>query len=86
MVRPFSLQFNKSATPISAQSMAPPAYPISQFEVMGPHGMQAQSDTLMNLCRILGEAFRLMCRFHCKEATEHIESKLTQKQRNTGWV
>jgi hypothetical protein len=45
-----------------------------------------ESDTLMNLFRLLGEAYRLLSRFHCKEAHDHFDKKLTKRQRETGWV
>jgi hypothetical protein len=51
---------------------------VSQFEVNGDK-QGSNGDSMMNLCRIVGEAYRLVCRFHCKEAKEIFEEKLTKR-------
>lgn len=40
----------------------------------------------MNLLEILGRAYQLQCKFHCKEAEALYKTELTNKQRETGWV
>ena len=63
---------------------------VSQFEVntvdqLGKDGaiaanqMTAQGDTLMNLLSIMGRAYQLQCKFHCKEAEAIYRSELTNK-------
>ena len=42
-------------------------------------------DTLMNLLRMIGDAYKLQSMYHCKEAEQQYE-KLTRKQKETGWV
>ena len=40
----------------------------------------------MNLFNILGKAYLLQSRYHCKEAEAIYKGNLTSKQRETGWV
>ena len=40
----------------------------------------------MNLLNILGKAYQLQCKYHCKEAEAQYKNNLTSKQRETGWV
>ena len=74
---------------------------VSHFEVTGGsestqkdaacHGDISQNaqnlgDTLMNLLGIMGRAYQLQSKFHCKEAEQIYKNELTNKQKETGWV
>jgi hypothetical protein len=47
---------------------------------------EKDGDTLINLFNILGKAYLLQCKYHCKEAEAQYKTHLTAKQRETGWV
>lgn len=66
---------SSAATPMSniSNQLAQHQQHVSQFEVLGG----CSGDTLMNLLAILGRAFSLQSKFHCKEAEQIYKQELT---------
>lgn len=73
---PVRLQNNSSTPNSNSDSHAP----VTHFQLD-----QHSSDTLMNLLRLLGDAFLLAQRYQCSEAETKLR-KLPSKQKETGWV
>lgn len=86
-----NLQNQSSATPVQNAALHQPLAGVSQFEVQAipSSGVKAvgrdSGDTLCNLLKLIGEAFRLQSTFLCAEAEQQYK-KLTSKQKETGWI
>ena len=74
---------SSAATPMSniSNQLAQHQQHVSQFEVLGgcsgDQNTETSGDTLMNLLAILGRAFALQSKFHCKEAEHIYKQELT---------
>lgn len=59
---------------------------MKDYQMAGTDPLHNQGDTMINLLSIIGSAYQLQCKYHCKEAEAVYKNELTAKQRETGWV
>lgn len=83
-----NLQNQNSATPVqNGQTQALTG--VSHFDVQSnPSGLKVKEhngDTICNLLRLVGEAYKLQSIYQCAEAEQQYK-RLTNKQKETGWV
>lgn len=83
-----NLQNQNSATP-GQNGQSQPVAGVSHFDVQsnlsGLKVKEQNGDTICNLLKLIGEAYKLQSVYQCAEAEQQYK-RLTNKQKETGWV